>query len=126
MTSFFVLTSAEAVATAEAIETLRSLPWAGALLARAGERGGLTTENMATLFEVRFGRALHDCGIAPIYEHATGVGETSVDFAFDGWNVELLSFDEFGRGKSSDLERGTVLWQDADFAYAADGRRFRA
>ena len=101
MTSFFVLTSAEAVATAEAIETLRSLPWAGALLARAGERGGLTTENMATLFEVRFGRALHDCGIAPIYEHATGVGETSVDFAFDGWNVELLSFDESDAAKAA-------------------------
>jgi hypothetical protein len=44
VTSFFVLTSAEAVVTAEAIETLRSLPWAGALLARAGERGGLTQD----------------------------------------------------------------------------------
>jgi hypothetical protein len=108
VTSFFVLTSAEAVATAEAIETLRPLPWAGALLARAGERGGLTTENMATLFEVRFGRALHDCGIAPIYEHATGVGETSIDFAFDGWNVELLSFDETDAAKAA-------TWEEAPF-----------
>ena len=42
MTSFSVLTSAEAVSTAEAIETLRPLSWTGALLERAGEHGGLT------------------------------------------------------------------------------------
>jgi hypothetical protein len=58
VTSFFVLTSAEAMATAEAIEALRPLSWSAALLERAGERGGLSTNNMATLFEVRFGRAL--------------------------------------------------------------------
>lgn len=69
MTSFFGLTSAEAMATAEAIETLRPLSRSGALLERTGGRGGLSTENMATLFEVRVSRALHDCGIAPIYEH---------------------------------------------------------
>jgi hypothetical protein len=66
VTSFFVLTSAEAMATAEAIEALRPLSWSAALLERAGERGGLSTNNMATLFEVRFGRALRDCGVAPI------------------------------------------------------------
>jgi hypothetical protein len=106
VTSFFVLTSAEAMATAEAIETLRPLSWSGALLQRAGERGGLSTDNMATLFEVRVGRALHDCGVAPIYEHSTGVGETSVDFAFDGWNVELLSFDETDAAKAATWENG--------------------
>lgn len=106
MTSFFVLTSAEAMATADAIATLRPLPWAKSLIERADERGGLTTENMATLFEVRFGRALHDCGITPTYEHATGVGETSVDFAFDGWNVELLSFDETDAAKAATWDRG--------------------
>lgn len=108
MTSFSVLTSAEAIATAEAIETLRSLSWTGALLERACERGGLSTENMASLFEVRFGRALHDCGITPIYEYAAGVGETSVDFAFDDWNVELLSFDETDAAKAA-------TWADGSF-----------
>ncbi|GKQ53574.1 DUF1488 family protein [Bradyrhizobium sp. Ce-3] len=106
MTSFSVLTTAEALSTAEAIETLRPLSWTGALLARAGERGGLSTENMATLFEVRFARALHDCGVSPVYEHATGVGETRVDFAFDGWNVELLSFDESEAAKAATWEHG--------------------
>jgi hypothetical protein len=97
---------AYAMATAEAIETLRPLSWSGALLQRAGERGGLSTDNMATLFEVRFGRALHDCGVEPIYEHGTGVGETSVDFAFEGWNVELLSFDETDAVKAATWENG--------------------
>lgn len=109
MTVFSVLTTAEAQSTAEAIETLRPLSWTGALLARAGDRGGLSTENMATLFEVRFARALHDCGIAPVYEHATGVGETSVDFAFDGWNVELLSLDETEAAKAATWEHGALF-----------------
>jgi hypothetical protein len=51
--------------------------------------------------EARFGRALHDCGVTPVYEHAIGVGETSVDFAFGGWNVELLSFDETDAAKAA-------------------------
>jgi hypothetical protein len=109
VTAFSVLTTAEALSTAEAIETLRPLSWAVALLARAGARGGLSTENMATLFEVRFGRALHDCGIVPIYEHATGVGDTSVDFAFDDWNVELLSFDESDAAKAATWEHGAFF-----------------
>jgi hypothetical protein len=109
VTAFSVLTTAEALSTAEAIETLRSLSWTGALLARAGEHGGLCTENMATLFEVRFGRALHDCGITPVYEHATGVGNTSVDFAFDDWNVELLSLDESDAAKAATWEHGAFF-----------------
>jgi hypothetical protein len=106
VTSFVVLTSTEAMATAEAIETLRPLPWARPLLDRVEDGGGLATENMSTLLEVRFGRALHDCGIVPVYEHATGVGETSVDFAFGGWNVELLSFDETDAAKAATWEAG--------------------
>jgi hypothetical protein len=94
MIRFVVLTSDEAESTAEAIETLRPLLWATPLLDRVEHRGGLTTENMSALFEERFGRALHDSGVTPVYEHATGVGETSVDFAFGDWNVELLSFVE--------------------------------
>ena len=109
VTAFSVLTTAEALSTAEAIETLRPLSWTGALLARAAERGGLSTENMATLFEVRFGRALHDCGIAPIYEHATGVGGTSVDFSFDDWYVELLSLDESDAAKAATWEHGAFF-----------------
>lgn len=97
VTSFFTLTSAEAMVAAEPIKALRPQSWSGAPLERAGER---------RLFEVRSGRALHDCGVAPFYEHGTGVGETSVDFAFEGWNVELLSFDETDAAKASIWENG--------------------
>ena len=79
------------------------------MLAHADAREGLTNENMATLFEVRFGRAMHDCEIAPIYEHATGVGETSVDFAFDGWNVELMSFDKSNAAKAATWNEETFF-----------------
>ncbi|WFT94387.1 DUF1488 family protein [Bradyrhizobium barranii] len=106
MTSFVVLTTAEAMATAGAIETLRPLPWARLLLNRIEDGGGLTTGNMSALFEARFGQALHDCGVTPVYEYAAGVGETSVDFSCGDWNVELLSFDESDAAKAATWEAG--------------------
>jgi hypothetical protein len=49
---------------------------------------------LSLLFEARFALALHDCGVTPDYEHAAGVGDTTVDFCFGRWLVELHSFDE--------------------------------
>ncbi|AND87297.1 blr1673 [Bradyrhizobium diazoefficiens USDA 110] len=109
MIKFAELTTTEAVSTAEAIETLRPLPWARLLLNRIEDGGGLTTENMSALFEARFGQALHDCGITPVYEYAAGVGETSVDFACGVWNVELLSFDETDAAKAASWEEGSTF-----------------
>jgi hypothetical protein len=47
VTRFVVLTSAEAESTAEAIKTLRPLPWARPLLDRIEHDRGLTIENMS-------------------------------------------------------------------------------
>lgn len=106
MTSFVVLTKAEGDATTEAIETLRPLSWARLLLERIQNGGGLVTENMSALFEARFGQALHDCGITPVYEYAAGVGDTTVDFSCADWNVELLAFDETDAAKAATWEEG--------------------
>lgn len=45
------------------------------------ERGGLTTENLPFLFELRYAKSLKDRGITPEYERNT-VNATSIDFAF--------------------------------------------
>jgi hypothetical protein len=104
MTQFFTLSEREATATQVALRVLRGAPWAAQLVARVTERGGLSTANMPLLFEARFGLALHDCGVAPNYEYAAGVGETTVDFQFGQWLVELYSLEESDALKSATWE----------------------
>jgi hypothetical protein len=106
MTKFYVLTTAEAESTAQAIDTLRTLPWASAILQQVEAGGGLADANMSFLFEVRIARALHDCGVVPIYEQPTGIGGTSVDFGFGSWLVELLSLKETDAAKAATWEDG--------------------
>ena len=105
MTQFFHLSNAEADATQCAIKILRGLPWAAPLLKRMVDSRGLSESNKSSLFEARVALALHDRGVAPGYEHATGVGDTTVDFNSGPWLVELYSLDE------SDALRAAT-WQD--------------
>jgi hypothetical protein len=109
MTQFFTLSESEATATLLALDVLRGVPWAAKLVARVAEGGGLSTANMPLLFEARFGLALHDCGIAPEYEYAAGVGETTVDFQFGQWLVELYSLDESEALKAATWEKGSFF-----------------
>jgi hypothetical protein len=99
------LTVDEAMATQAAIDILSGCGWARPLLDRIRDAGGLTRENMSFLFEARFALALHHAGIAPIYEFPTGVGGTSVDFAFGPWRVELLSLGETDAARKATWER---------------------
>lgn len=108
MTKFHILTTAEADATAEAVEKLKTQPWANALLQNIETGGGLTAVGMSFLFEARIAWALHDCGVVPDYEHPTGVGDTSVDFHFNSWFVELLSLQETDAAKAA-------AWEDGPF-----------
>ena len=106
MTNFHILSAAEANATANAIEILRTQPWANALLQNIEAAEGLTATNISLLFEARIALALNDCGVLPEYEHLTGVGRTSVDFRFDSWFVELLSLQETDAAKAATWEDG--------------------
>jgi len=107
MTQFFTLSEREATATQIALRVLRGAPWAAQLVAWVTERGGLSTANMPLLFEARFGLALHDCGVAPSYEYAAGVGETTVDFRFGQWLVELYSLAVSDALKAATWEMGS-------------------
>lgn len=87
----------EVDATNTAVEVLRDQAWAQPMIARFQREGGCSKANMPLMFEIRYGLALHDCGLSPAYEYATGVGNTSVDFMFDTearWLVEAYSLAE--------------------------------
>jgi hypothetical protein len=109
MTKFHPFTRDEAEASLEALDVLARLPWAAGLCAEAGRCGGVTETNRTMLFEARFALALHDAGIAPVYEQRTGVGDTSVDFAFGPWLVELVSLQETQAAKEATHENGRAF-----------------
>jgi len=95
--SFDFLTGAEAEAVQPMMTELAGTPWAKPLLADIETAGGLKTENMAKLFELRFGHALHRAGVEPSYE-APGEGDSRLDFGFSsGGNdflVEMMRLEE--------------------------------
>lgn len=103
----------EALGTLQAADALAKVPWAQPLLASARPtvewvREKFTTEGVhvgrqpepheqASLFEIRFARALHEAGTVAGYEYPTGVGGTSVDFGIGApatWLAELVCLRE--------------------------------
>jgi hypothetical protein len=76
---------------------LAAVEWARPLLADINKHGGLTRANKARFFELRFGYALQQAGIAPHYE-VQGEGQSTVDFGFScggqDWLVELMRLEE--------------------------------
>jgi hypothetical protein len=95
--SFDFLTGREADFTESIMEDLRTVPWAKPLLDDIAATGGLTSENRAKLFELRFGDALHKAGIAPRYE-TPGQDQSTLDYGFtsDGRDflVEMMRLEE--------------------------------
>lgn len=91
------LTVQEAEYTKRAMDELQAVDWAKPLLSRVAAGGGLNSANMPLLFEVRYAYDLHLAGARADYEHATGVGDSCVDFRIHGdreWLVELVSLRE--------------------------------
>jgi hypothetical protein len=72
--SFDFLTGREADFVKSAMSELAETPWAKPLVDGINATGGLTGDNKAKLFELRFGHSLHRAGILPRYETA---GEVS-------------------------------------------------
>jgi predicted nucleic acid-binding protein len=99
-------TRSEADASQVALDVLRGETWAAPLVADIEHAGGVAPSNMTLLFEARFGLALHDRGIQPVYEQRAGVGESSVDFAFGPWLVELLSLGETDAAQDASWQQG--------------------
>jgi hypothetical protein len=59
------LSGAEADSSAEVMDTLRNAAWAQPVLRTVPAPSDLTRDDKAKLFELRFGCALHQAGIAP-------------------------------------------------------------
>lgn len=88
------LTSKEARRTERAIAALGAVVWAAPLLTRLNNAGGIKSENMPLMFEVRFAHELHQAGITAEYEYSAGVGDSTVEFrlhTIPTWLIELVS-----------------------------------
>ena len=74
------------------------------ILYRLEQNGGLVGKNMAHFFELRFGHAFHEAGIALEYE-VPGEGDSTLDFGFTSKGATLESRDDALAGNSSRQSR---------------------
>src|ERR1700674_1250338 len=87
--SFAFLTGREADFKKSVMDELADTPWAKPLVDDINATGGLTGDNKAKLFELRFGHSLHGAGILPRYETA-GEGQSTLDFGFTSGGRDFL------------------------------------
>ena len=116
------LTSREAEFTEGAIKALRGIVWAQPVLNRLQQAGGLKSENMPLMFEVRFAYELHRAGKIAEYEHSAGIGDSTVEFCIPGdvtWLVELVSIRTSQAAKKAVTQHG-LLYQQILSSDAAD------
>lgn len=88
------LTSDEARRTERALARLAEVSWAQPVIARLDRAGGMKSENMPLMFEVRFADELHRAGVSATYEYRAGVGDSTVEFRLNTtppWLIELVS-----------------------------------
>jgi hypothetical protein len=104
-TNFFdTFTSRESDRMETIIAELGGAPWAQGILRGIEQNGGLIGKNMARFFELRFGHALHEAGVAVEYE-VTGEGNSTLDFGFtskgQSWKVEMMRLLETQAAKAA-------------------------
>ena len=91
--SFDIFTDREAERMKAIVAELGGVTWAREILHEVEQNGGLVGKNMARFFELRFGYALHEKGIAVEYE-IPGEGFSTLDFGFTSrnqrWKVEMM------------------------------------
>jgi hypothetical protein len=103
--SFDFLTGREADFMKSVINELADTPWAKPLVDDINATGGLTGDNKAKLFELRFGHSLHKAGILPRYETA-GQGQSTLDYGFTSGGRDFLV--EMMRLEETDAVRATT------------------
>ncbi len=108
---------------------LADVAWAAALLRDINDNGGVVRANKARFFELRFGYALHQAGIAPAYE-AAGEGQSTLDFGFSAsgqdWLVELMRLEEttaVQRATTTETDEDGVVWSERVLGTTADDPR---
>jgi hypothetical protein len=98
------LSTSEAEYTQHAIDELSKVNWAETLLNKFQENGGIKSDNMPLMFEIRFAYELLLVGIEPEYEYKVGVGDSDIDFRVPGspeWLIELVSIRESQGAKNA-------------------------
>lgn len=77
------------------IDKLKNLSWAQPIIKCFNEEGGFVSENMPTMFELRFAFELYKAGYIAEYEYNAGVGNSTIDFKVENnqnsWLIELVS-----------------------------------
>lgn len=123
------LSEREAAYSDEAMRSLEGLPWAAPLIDTIQANGGLTSANMAFLFELRFANALHQAGVTPEYE-TPGEGGSTLDFRFSfnnqTWQVELMRLRETQAARNATqrtTDENGVRWFGRHLATHAEDRR---
>jgi hypothetical protein len=106
---FVVVTLEEITATEEACCALRNQDWAKPLIKNFRKAGGISKANLSLMFELRYARTLFESGVVPCYEKALGVGNTTVDFCFENWQVELYCLSETEAAIDATCERGNIF-----------------
>jgi hypothetical protein len=87
--TFDFLTGREGEFMETVMDQLADTLWAKPLVNDINAAGGLTGDNKAKLFELRFGYGLHQAGIQPKYETA-GEGQSTLDFGFASGGRDFL------------------------------------
>ena len=108
------LRSKEAERTQRAMVSLSSVAWAQPVLARLERAGGVKSENMPLMFEVRFADEIHRAGISVEYEFRAGVGDSTVEFRLNTtppWLVELVSVRTSDAAKRAIRQVGLIYEQ---------------
>ena len=71
------------------MDELVDTPWAKPLIDDINSTGGLTSDNKAKLFELRFGHSLHKAGVLPQHETA-GEAQSTLDYCFNSGGRDFL------------------------------------
>lgn len=104
----------EAEFTKQAIVALNGITWAKPVLERLKQAGGLKSENMPLMFEVRFAYELHRAGKVAEYEYSAGVGVSTIEFRIQGditWLFELVSIRTSQAAKKAITQTGLLYEQ---------------
>jgi hypothetical protein len=120
---FDFLTGAEADYMQGVIEKLGETAWAKPLIADIEASGGLKSENMAKLFELRFGNALDGADVQPSYE-VPGEGESKIDFGFTSGGNEFLA--EMMRLEETEAVRKATSFQEFEDGAVMAQRRLHS
>ena len=100
--------------TERALSDLSTVSWANPLLTRLAKAGGIKSENMPLMFEVRFAQELHHAGITAEYEYNAGVGDSTVEFRLNTtpeWLIELVSIRTSDAAKRAIRKVGLIYEQ---------------